>query len=146
MQITGVLKNCFGRGSRYARSRVSVGLISSSIGVFSDDKSEFIAQVTAYKIAASDLTRNVEVEVVFPRLQKVKQWHVTYNIDLRGFESKISQENVLKLHLDHPLDVTRQAFIYVWTVREYTQPGLPEPQLPEIHVKGRTRDNKVVYR
>lgn len=105
-------------------------LRESAIGVFPNGNSTELIQLLAYDLTTSDLIRKVKVTAIFKQHTDLINSNVVYSVDISGFTPQAHQKNYIVLTLNHDLDLTKRARIYLLTKRNIL-PG-DEAQLTEI--------------
>lgn len=142
---SGILQEWFKQLWLSKKAKVNLQLVNSSYGVFTDTHSEKVIQIMTYKVSVSDFTRDIKITATFSEPTMIRNCYVTYTVDLKGFKCVKLQKNHVELTLDHPLDASKKAYIYLWTEREFTSDESAKSEVPDIHIQGRARNEKTVY-
>jgi hypothetical protein len=125
---------------------VELVLKERAVAVFPKGNSSELVQLLAYDVTATDLLRKIKVTAIFKEHMEVLNSNVIYSVDISGFDAKMPAKNQLVLSLNHHLDLTKRARLYVQTRRDISTKDQTTLELPDIHVEAEDKNGRAVYR
>lgn len=123
-----------------------IKIVDSSVAGFQGNHSVEVIQLLAYEMSASDLFKEIIVTALFEEGVEIVRSNVIYSVNLEGYTLTKERKHYINLKLQHPLNVTRKAIIYFQTKRQVRQRENIRLELPEIHIQGKDKNDKIFYR
>lgn len=144
--VEGLIKDSLKERWANRNPGIDLKILNSSLGVFQDDGFEKVIQILSYEVSVLDFTTDIKITSTFNKSIQVTKCYITYSVDMRGFEATQLPSNHVELKLKHPLDISKKAYVYLWTEKKFISGDDEKVELPNIHIEGKAKNEKVIYK